>query len=412
MKVICPISGVPFRTFDSLTVDAAYEHPIFHVPFERLCGEVLNNIKQDEEELLLSWNKNSSAQKQEVDIAATMTDLTSAATQAIAEKHFKNPAFRLYQAKHLVMLALMHKAQLLVIDKGYVARPKPKIIDSHFWSATESFVWVNTISNPVLLERIPKYKITKETEGFENLSEYLEAINTVKVNVGGRFREASTERKLAAWEMAISILTRRREVLKEKLSTSHNPLAAKWALTITNAPKEYWDFWYAILSSPSTKITFEGVKLNDKWEAVTAGDLRELYDWLDDNLVRPKGDVGEYHRDDSEFYFMARQTVLEIVKTHILILEQGTSSYRIVNAAMGDEIISYSDDVLEAKAIAAGIDGAKRPSFADHLKKIDFIRAMAGWRINAKTKLLELSHPEGKTQEQLSKDEKAQYEIL
>jgi hypothetical protein len=309
------------------------------------------------------------------------------------------------------MLAFMVQAELLEVETGYAARPKPEIIDSHFWAATELFSWACTLSNPQMQRGLPKYRVSRPNEAMENLPEYLEEIDKAKTSIGNRFRSAATERKLAAWEMAISILTRRREVLKEKLSTSHNPIAAKWALTITNAPKQYWDFWYAILSSASTKITFEGVKINDKWEPVTAGDLRELYDWIDDNLIRPKGEVGEYHRDDTEFYFVARQTVLDIIRTHILILEQGTSSYRIVNAAVGDEIVSATDDQLENKALDAGLgEDYKKPFFGAFPTKVAHIKAMAAWRMKTKNKLLELSEPAKPND--LTKQEKGQYEIL
>lgn len=406
MKAICPLSGVPFRTYDSLPIQWAVNHPVFSIPFEQLVI-LLERIREQEEEQITSWNKNSSVDKVKAAEAASLKDLTNETNIAIHEHNWKNPAFKLYQTKHLVMLAFMNHAELLITEKGYACRPKPEIIDSHFWNATELFIWANTLYVPQLKSGLPKYRITQYTERMENLPEYLEELNKIKESIGSRFRTASTERKLAAWEQAIAILTRRREVLKHRLSESHNPMAARWALTITNAPKEYWDFWYGILSSPSTKITFEGVRIGDRWEAVTAGDLRELYDWLDDNLVRPKGEVGEYHRDDSEFYFIARQTVLDIVRTHITILEQGTSSYKIVNAAMGDAVLSASDDVLERKAVDMGL--SHRPRFDDHPNKVSFIRAMAAWRHSTKNKILEAMD---KDKPVLNKEEKAQYEIL
>lgn len=411
MKAICPITGVPFRTFDSLNLTWTVNHPIFSVSYIKLIS-ILEDIRQQETELILNWDKNTSNLKQEVDQAASIKDLTNAANLAIHEHNWKNPAFRLYQTKHLVLLAFMMHADLLDVKEGYAARPKPKIIDSHFWSGIELFSWACTLNNEQLKNRLPRYRISEDNEEMANLPEYIEIFAKVKEAIGSKYRSFSTERKLAAWEQAIAILSRRRSVLKEKLSTSHNPLAAKWALTITNTPKEYWDFWYAILSSPSTKITFEGVKVGDKIEAVTAGDLRELYDWLDDNLIRPKGEIGEYHRDDSEFYFISRQTVLDIIRTHILILEQGTSSYRIVNAAIGDEIVSMSDDILEKKAIEHGLDG--KPAFVLYPSKIGLIKAMAAWRTKTKHKLLEITQSKDKNIETTpySKEEKGKYEIL
>lgn len=407
MKAICPISGIPFRTFDSLPITYAVNHPIFSVDFYSLTM-LLDEIRKQEEDLLLNWNKDSADLKKEAAAAASTKDLTTAANLAIHEHNWKNPAFRLYQTKHLTMLAFMKQADLIEVQNGYACRPKPQIIDSHFWSATELFTWVCTLSNPQLQRGIPHYRVSKDNEGMENLPEYLEEIDKIKTHIGSKYRSHSTEKKLAAWEMAIAILTRRREVLKQKLSTTDNPLVAKWALTITNCPKQYWDFWYGILSSKSTKITFEGVRIDNKWEVVTAGDLRELYDWLDDNLARPKGDVNEYHRDDSEFYFIARQTALDIVRTHILILEQGTSSYRIVNAALGDRILSASDDQLEIKAIEKGLE--KKPMFTAFTTKVALIRAMAAWRTNTRNKLLQLA--EASDPQSKDKEEKGKYEIL
>jgi hypothetical protein len=409
MKAICPISGVPFRTYDSLPLQWAVEHPVFSIPYNQLVL-VLDTIRAQEEELIQNWSKDTADLKQAASQAAQIKDLTNSASLAIHERNWTNPAFKLYQTKHLVMLAFMQEAELIEVEKGYAARPKPEIVDSHFWNAIELFSWACTLSNPQLQRGLPKYRVSHDNEAMENFPEYLEEVSKIKESIGSRFRSYSTERKLAAWEQAIAILTRRREVLKQKLSISNNPLAAKWALTITNAPKQYWDFWYAILSSSSTKITFEGVKVGDKIESVTAGDLRELYDWLDDNLIRPKGEVGEYHRDDSEFYFIARQTVLDIIRTHILILEQGTSSYKIVNAAVGDAIVALSDDKLEQRAKEEGLQS--RPSFTEHPTKIAFIKALAAWRTQTKTELLAREEAKAGKAPTLNKEEKGIYEIL
>lgn len=406
MKAICPISGVPFRTYDSLPLEIAVDHPIFSISFHELV-RILDTIKNQEIALIESFGPNSLAEKSALLEAASIKDLTNSASLAIHEKNWTNPAFKLYQTKHLVMLAFMHMADLIEVEKGYAARPKPEIVDSHFWNATELFVWANTLSNPQLQRGLPRYRVSRDNEGMANLPEYLEEFNKIKESIGIKYRTYSTERKLAAWEEAIAILSRRREVLKTKLSTSTNNIAARWALTITNCPKDYWDFWYAILSSPSTKITFEGVRIGDRYEAVTAGDLRELHDWIDDNLVRPKGERGVYHRDDSEFYYIARQTVLDIIRTHILILEQGTSSYKIVNSAVGNDIIMASDDLLETKAIEAGLSG--KPKFTDHPTKVEFIKAVARWRTFTKNTLVEMTNIP-KTEEQ--RKEEAKYDIL
>lgn len=420
MKAICPISGVPFRTFDSLSLQWAVNHPVFSIPYNQLVI-LLEDIRRQEEEILSNWNRDTAELKSQAAQAAAIKDLTNAANLAIHEHNWKNPAFRLYQTKQLIMLAFMNEAGLLEVETGYAARPKPEVIDSHFWNASELFSWACTLTdeqlkdkvNPQFRNSLPKYRVSRSNEAMENLPEYLEELDKIRNHIGNRFRSASTERKLAAWEMAISILSRRREVLKQKLSVSTNPIAAKWALTITNAPKAYWDFWYAILSSPSTKITFEGVKLGDRWEPVTAGDLRELYDWIDDNLVRPKGEAGEYHRDDTEFYFIARQTVLDIIRTHILILEQGTSSYKIVNAAVGDAIVSASDDKIEAIAMEKGLgEDYKKPFFGSFPTKIAHIKAMAAWRMKTKNRLLELAEPETAESKEKSNTERTNYEIL
>jgi len=418
MKAICPISGVPFRTFDSLSLNWPVNHPLFSVPYEQLVL-VLEDIRRQEEELLLSLGPNSQDSITERNATAAIKDLTNEANIAIHEKQWKNPAFKLYQSKHLMLLAFMVHAELIEVEKGYAARPKPEIIDSHFWHGSELFSWACTLSTEgtgkQVRSRLPHYKVSRDNEGMENLPEYIEIFDKIKTNIGSKYRDYSTERRLATWEQAIAILTRRRELLKQKLGTQNNPLIAKWALTITSAPKKYWDFWYAILSSRSTNLVFEGVVIGEHIEAVTGGDLRELYDWLDDNLMRPKGDAGEYHRDDSEFYFIARQNALDIVRSHLAVLEQGTSSYRIINAAVGSEILNLSDDKLEQKGIEKGL--GHKPKFADFIKKVDFLRAVARWRTTTTAKLLEISEQESQPQKKAldtpyAKSEKGKYEIL
>src|SRR5438094_646032 len=101
MKAICPISGVPFRTFDSLPLQWAVNHPVFSIPYHQLVI-LLEDIRKQEEEILASWNKDSSELKKQAAEAARLRDLTNAANLAIHEHNWKNPAFRLYQTKHLV----------------------------------------------------------------------------------------------------------------------------------------------------------------------------------------------------------------------------------------------------------------------------------------------------------------------
>ena len=136
MKAICPISGVPFRTYDSLALQWAVDHPIFSIPYEQLVL-LLDDIRIQEQDMLEKTNKDAASQREYVAEAAQVRDLTNAANMAIHEKNWTNPAFRLYQTKHLVMLAFMKLADLLDVEKGYAARPKPEVIDSHFWHATE-----------------------------------------------------------------------------------------------------------------------------------------------------------------------------------------------------------------------------------------------------------------------------------
>lgn len=412
MRAICPITGIPFRTYDSLALHIAYPHPIFAMPFESLVV-VLEQIRVQEEKEIEGWNADTQELKEEAKKMAALKFLTAETVEAIHEHNWNNTAFKLYQTKHLVMLAFAKHAELLQCEHGYAARPKPEIIEAHFWEACELFIWACTLRSPSLIQTLPIYKVSQINENMGNFKEYLEILDEVKTSIGERYRSISEENKLASWEQAIAILSRRRNVLKTKLATASNSLAAKWALTITRAPKDIWPFWYGILASSSTKITFEGVNIDGKWEAVNRGDLAELRDWLEDNLIGPKGEVSTGHKDDLEYYFVARQTVLDIVRSHISILEQGTSSYQIVNVAMGADILNASDDKLHEKAITAGLLG--KPAWSDNLKKIEFIKAMAKWRHETKTALLEISNKLGqeisKQQTQASKG-KSNYEIL
>jgi hypothetical protein len=391
MKAICPISGVPFRTYDSLPLYFAVPHPIFHVPFESLVT-VLEDIRAQEEHEIKTFNPETQKQKDELNVILNSQKLANLALEAIHEKNWRNPAFKLYQTKHLVMLAFMKMADLLEVESGYCARPSPQIIEAYFWRAAELFVWAGTISSPFMKEMLPKYRVSAQNEGLDNFVEYLEILEETKNSIGMRYRSTSEERKLEALEKAITILSRRREILHKDLTNTTNTIAAKWALTMTRAPKDIHEFWYQILASSSMKITFEGVQVNGKWEIVTEGDLRELRDFLEDNLIGPKGEHKEYHRDDSEYYFTARSVVLNIVRRHIAILEQGTSSYKIVNVALGDAILNSSDDVLAKRAIEADLPGM--PKFSDYVgqSRIIFIKAMARWRHSTKTALLDIAN--------------------
>jgi hypothetical protein len=240
----------------------------------------------------------------------------------------------------------------------------------------------------------------------------LEILENVKDNIGQRYRSITEEKQLEQMERAISILARRRAILKQEFSNSTNYIAAKWALTMARCPKDIYPFWYGILSSTSTKITFEGVRIGDKWEIVTAGDLRELRDFLEDNLIGPQGEHKEYHRDDAEYYFEARQAVLGIVRRHISILESGLTSYKIVNVALGDEILSASDDALEKKAIEIGMPA--KPNFAEFTgqSKIMYIKAMAAWRHNTKTEILRKLQANVSDRDKDDKERTKTYEIL
>lgn len=412
MKAICPISGVPFRTYDSLPLHYAVPHPIFSVPFEALVN-VLEDIRLQEEQEIKNFNSETQKQKDELNSIVNSQRLANLALEAIHEKNWRNPAFKLYQTKHLVMLAFMKMAELLETEHGYCARPSPQIIEAYFWRASELFTWACTISSPFMKETLPKYRVSQQNENLENFVEYLEILEETKNSIGMRYRSISEERKLEALEKAITILSRRREILHKDLSNATNNLAAKWALTMTRAPKDLHDFWLAILASSSMKVTFEGVQVNGKWEIVTEGDLRELRDFLEDNLIGPKGEHKEYHRDDAEYYFTARQVVLNIVRRHIAILEQGTSSYKIVNVALGDVILNSSDDSLERQAIDKGLPG--KPNFTEFVgqSKIQFIKAMARWRHTTKTQLLEISNKIPLEVENKDKEKSdAQFKIL
>jgi hypothetical protein len=150
MKAICPISGVPFRTYDSLPLDEAVEHPIFAVSYEKLLL-VLDKIREQEQYELEHFTPETQAYKDQILSVATSKDLAKAAVEAIHEQNWRNPAFKLYQSKHLIMLAFMKKADLLRFETGYVARPNPQIVEAYFWRATELLIWVNCISNPKTL---------------------------------------------------------------------------------------------------------------------------------------------------------------------------------------------------------------------------------------------------------------------
>lgn len=412
MKIICPISGVPFRTYDSLRMAIACEHPIFSLPFESLTV-ILNDIKEQEDEFLQTIQSGNNTETQlslQAQIANTQKEFTNKAIEAIAEKNWRNPVFKLYQSKHLVMLAFMKQADLLQVETGYCARPSPQLIDAYFWSATELFIWAATIRSEHLKEQLPKYRISKHNENFSNLSDYLDLLYETKYSIGNKYRSISDENKLRAMEMALAMLNKHRSAQKKEL-TGGSTIAAKWALTITNCPKDIYDFWFEILKAPSIGLTFNGVKVGDKWESVTVGDLRELRDYLEENLIGPRGEGKQSHLDDSEYYFTARQVVLNIIRKHIATIEQGTTAYQIVNVAMGSSIVSATDDSLERLALSAGLD--PKPDFALFVgRKLEFLRAMAAWRTKTKEILIKKQEEAATVKDNEDKSKGGGYEIL
>lgn len=411
MKAICPISGVPFRTYDSLPNIIPYHHPIFSLSFDELTI-ILDVVRQQEEAELKRTELISEEERNDLEYTAKIKDLTNRAVEAIHEKNYKNPAFKLYQTKHLTMLAFMRMADLIENEAGFVARPSPQIIEAYYWTAIELFAWACTIRNPQIANELPKYRISdkNKNENMENFSAYLDILTEVKESIGSRYRSRADEQRIVSLARAIAILSKRRDVYKTAITSGTNHLAAKWALMVTRPPKDIVPFWYGILSSTSVKITFEGVKINDTWQKVTQGDLRELRDFLMDNLISPRGEHKQTHLDDSEYYFMARKTCLDIINRHIAIIEQGTATYQIVNAALGDQILTASDDVLERKGLAVGLEA--KPDFSLYGTKIALLQAMAKWRLATRQALIEIANKETvKIVDEVKKDG-GKFEIL
>jgi hypothetical protein len=107
-----------------------------------------------------------------------------------------------------------------------------------------------------------EYKVSSLNESMENFPQYLEEVSKIKESIGNRYRSASTERKLAAWEQAIAILTRRREVLK----TSHyqpvriiSRLVGR--LLLLTARNSIGISGTQYLSSPSQRLPLKGLRL-------------------------------------------------------------------------------------------------------------------------------------------------------
>lgn len=414
MKAICPISGVPFRTYDSLPITIAYEHPIFSLSYHELL-QLLEYVRELEEKELdriqTVAKENNQATYADLETISHTKSFSTLTLEAIHEKNFKNPTFKLYQTKQLTMLAFMKFVKILEVEQGYVARPSPRIIEAFFWQATEVFAWIGTISNPKILASIPHYKVSKINQNMGNMKEYLELLDEAKQGINSRYRSIQDDRKSTALAKAITLLNRRRAIYNKELTKGTNHLAAKWALLVTRPPENIVPFWYGILSSSSIKITFEGVRLGDKWEVVTYADLLELREWMMDHLMEPRGELKQTHLDDSEYYFMARKCVLDIIKKHITIIEQGTASFNIVNEAFGNELQSMSDDKLELKALAANLPG--KPDLAKYNgKKIDMLKAMAKWRVGTKQALIDLNNMELPTKDNKEGKEGASYEII
>jgi hypothetical protein len=408
MKVICPISGVPFRTYDSIRMRVAQAHPIFSLGFHDLV-HILDEIVEEETKELEKAHQHIQLHIEGGNDLETLAKqhLFSNVIESINERNYRNPAFKLYQAKHLTMLAFMKLAKLLENENGYVARPTPKIIDAYFGSACQLFMWAAGLSNEQVIARLPHYKVSRQNEDMGNLAEYLDLLDEVKNQIGSRYRALSEERKLEALEQGIRILSKRWDVNKQ--DANGNPLVATWALMITRAPKDVYDFWHAILASKSAKILFEGVTVGGKKEDVTLADLNELKDWLEDNLIGARGERKEGHREDSEPYFMAQQAALKVIRRHLTTVEGGRTMFSTVNAVMGGNVLSLNDTDLEKKALEAGLD--PMPNILG-MGVVERIKALAKWRNETKSMLVELQKVDT-PQDSTSKDKgSSDYEIL
>lgn len=385
MKAVCPITGIPFRTYDLLPLQVICEHPIFQIAYDHLIL-ALEDIRKVEEEQIKTIDEKMIEQKDEVHKAISIETL---AMEAIYERNYRNPIFKLYQTKTLVLLALMKHASLLENEKGFAARPSPRVVEAYFWNGVELFVWANSIRNPQIQNKLPRYRISKQNEDMSNFSNYLDALAEIKTGIGTKYRSLHEEHQLANLEFALALLAKRRNSLKLQLTSGSNTLAAKWALVTTRCPKDIYPFWFAIIASPSINICFDGVKVGEEMQSVAIQDLRELRDYLEDNLLGPRGEPQKDHYDDSEYYFIARQTVLNIIRKHIAVFEQGTTPYQIVNQTVGGNILNASDDQLEKKALEQNL--SPKPNYSDFKSRVDFIKAVATWRHDTKNLLIELT---------------------
>lgn len=411
MKAICPISGTPFRTYDALPYRVKYPHPIFTLSYAQLVA-VLEDISKEETKLIESMNKELKASDFEhLTEENAQKWITSQTVEAQAERNYKNPHFRLFQAKQLTLLAFFKATNLLELEPGFHCKINPHTIEAYFWPAIESFSWICTISNQKKLERFPKYRVSRINQKFQNFSEYLSLLQSVQFNHDHMYFSRSEEERLASLQHVMFLLARRREANKIAITSGTNRLAATWAMLVTHAPDDIKEFWFEILCKPTRVITFEGVEVKGKMVRVTIQDLKELRDWLTDNLLTPRDgtDLNKIKQDDSETYFVSRHTVLSIMNKHIEMMEQGGVGYEMVNDDSLFKIQSANDKQLVEFCLQACLEEPMPPRL-NYKSDILYMKAMALWRLKVRQELVR--QHQAKVEEKPEVKTGANYEIL
>lgn len=411
MKLLCSISGIPYRSNDALPFSIIAPHPIFSLDFQQLTS-TLDYIKDQEEKTIAILAKAKPSDKEGEAALFDILDgtaLSKMASDAIKGKEFKDPAFQYYQTKKLIMLAWLKQGNLLKIENGYYARPRPEIIDLYFWQAVELATWAANLRTEIITKHVPIYAIGPNTSNMGNFGEYLETLEYARIETRQRIRSVIDEVKLERYEQTIAIIAQRRNIDGIPEWKGNNNLIANWALKITSTPASIYEFWHGILTLPAITLRYNGVRdpLTKRAQIVTLKDIEELHDWLKERLLQ-KEDGSE----DGSYYYTAARLALAIVKNHEAQFRADQNPFEILNNVINSPIIDQSDAGLNEIAIQEGIEG--QPVFNDFGTKLDYYIAMSKWRMMVKRYLTDKLEKAKAEEEKKKKDNDGgnNYDIL
>ena len=377
MKLFCPISGVPFYTLDKLPLQYTIEHPIFSIPFEGLMY-ALKDTEHQENKFIQDAPDGIANEN------ASLAFIAQLANQARNDKAYREPAFQLYTAKKLLFLAFFKECGLLEVEEGCYCKINPRVLYANYAKAIELFIWAEGFTPRIAIAKLPRFKISKQTEQMDNLNDYLTLLQESRDDTH-KLHSLTEERILDKLEQAIAILSINRNVQQQMPWEGRNRIVAKWALLQTGAPANIYDFWFAILSKQPETYHLAGINVNGERLPVSMNDLKELQGYMLENLITDT--------QDGSYYYDSMTLTFSIIEHAIQYFYQQDAQFKIIDPNTGREQIAAS--VKDIEAFAKSETGKVLPEPVPNMfaTTIQYKVALAKWRIEMRKKMTELSAP-------------------